>query len=484
MRRLKALFAFCLFLPAVTSAIADYDNSQTVGPAKGWLVIDGGGSPQELRRRFVALAGGTNAKFVYIPTALSDAQIGDPEKLGTSFVRQFGVTQVTVLHTRDRTRANSAEFVEPLRHASGVWIDGGRQWRLADAYLGTAVELEIKALLARGGVVGGSAAGATIQGSYLVRGAPGTSANPDGDNRIVMAPGYEIGFGLLTNSAIDQLVNVRGREGDLAPVVSLHPNLLGIGIDQGAAIVVHGDLFKVIGGRVTIYDGKQHDGLSYYFLSPEQTFNLKTRAVEAERAADSVSAPTLEVNATNYPLLVRGDNAQANGNATMLSGQVLDTQTKAKQNFQWSCDYRIGITQGKSLFPAKQVAPGIFKLIIRMGNNQQTEVECKEAAGSIQHIPTSANANGGSSQASKYPLTLTVTIANRNTNRWGTTTSGAGLLASNDDPNKAAQRINIDCDTGLYSQGRYPARVNKPHQLKVEAREIGSDKVHESTCKY
>ena len=48
-------------------------------------------------------------------------------------------------------RADSEGFVEPLRHASGVIIDGGRQWRLADAYLGTAVEREIKALLARGG---------------------------------------------------------------------------------------------------------------------------------------------------------------------------------------------------------------------------------------------------------------------------------------------------------------------------------------------
>ena len=120
-----------------------------------------------------------------------------------------------LLHTRDRARANSEGFVEPLRHASGVWIDGGRQWRLADAYLGTTVEREIKALLARGGVVGGSSAGATIQGSFLVRGASGTSRNPDGDNRIVMARGHETGFGLLANSAIDQHVNARGREADL-----------------------------------------------------------------------------------------------------------------------------------------------------------------------------------------------------------------------------------------------------------------------------
>src|SRR5260370_24087831 len=78
------------------------------------------------------------------------------------------VENVTVLHTRDPVRANSEGFVEPLRHASGVWIGGGRQYRLADAYLGTAGEREVKDLLARGGVVGSGSAGGTIQWVLLV----------------------------------------------------------------------------------------------------------------------------------------------------------------------------------------------------------------------------------------------------------------------------------------------------------------------------
>lgn len=99
-----------------------------------------------------------------IPTENADDEI-DTAKIVLAFAREFTVKHVTVLHTRDRVKANSEGFVEPLRHASGVWIDGGRQWRLADTYLGTAVEREIKALLMRGGVVGGSSAGANIQNS-------------------------------------------------------------------------------------------------------------------------------------------------------------------------------------------------------------------------------------------------------------------------------------------------------------------------------
>ena len=256
--------------------------SATTGLQKGWLIMHGGGLlTDEVEKRFVALAGGPNAEFVVIPTADADENI-DLEQIRMRASKGLGGRSVTVLHTRDRARANSADFVEPLRHATGVWIGGGRQWRLVDAYLGTAVEREIKALLARGGVVAGGSAGATIQGSFLVRGAPGTFFNPDGDNTIMIAPGYTTGFGLLPDSAIDQHINTRGREADLHQVIAGHPNLLGIGLSEGAAIVVHGNSFFVVGGQIAIHDGKDHSGLSYYFLRPGQAFDWKTRTAAAD----------------------------------------------------------------------------------------------------------------------------------------------------------------------------------------------------------
>jgi cyanophycinase len=270
------LVGLLLLISPVVTATADYDQSPTVGPAEGSLVIVGGGMiVPDIRKRFVDLAGGADANFVLIPTAQGDPI--DLQQAQSLFFLTFGMPHVTVLHTRDRKVADSAEFTLPLRQASGVWIEGGRHWRLADAYLGTAVEREIKGLLARGGVVGGSSAGATIQGSYMVRGAPASPGNPDGDNRIMMVPGYETGFALLTNSAIDQHVIARHRESDLVPVIASHPGLLGIGIDEKTAIVVHGDDFEVIGdSKVIIHDGKK----PFYFLSHGQRFNLKTRLPE------------------------------------------------------------------------------------------------------------------------------------------------------------------------------------------------------------
>src|SRR5262245_9419387 len=242
----------------------------STGPKKGSLVIVGGGRiPKSISEKFIALAGGPNANFVYIPTAAEDQAL---DRGGDESPRLFGLKNVTVLHTRDRAEANTEKFVASLRKANGVWFGGGRQWRLVDTYLDTLAHKELLAVLERGGVIGGSSAGATIQGSYLVRGAR------EG-NQIMMAKGYEVGMGFLKNAAIDQHIDTRKRENDMSEVIAAHPGLLGIGLYESTAIVAQGDKFEVIGdGKVAITDGKQHDGKKYYLLSAGERFDLKARA--------------------------------------------------------------------------------------------------------------------------------------------------------------------------------------------------------------
>lgn len=239
------------------------------GPPKGALVVGGGNDVAEIRAKFVELAGGPDAKVVLIPTAGEADEF--PPDAAERWGRRFGFKNVTLLHTRDRKKADSEEFVAPLREARAVWFGGGRQWRIVDAYLDTRTQREIEAVLARGGVIGGSSAGATIQGSYLVRGAP------EG-NHIMMAEGHEVGFGYLKNVAVDQHLITRHREDDLVPVIKAHPDLLGIGLDEPAAIVVRGDEFEVIGrSKVGIYDGQDHDGKRYFFLNAGDRYDLKAR---------------------------------------------------------------------------------------------------------------------------------------------------------------------------------------------------------------
>ena len=257
------------------------------GIARGNLILTGGDVGNGVIERFVALAGGPDANFVYVPTAASSVRlpsgfIYDPPDSDTpaantqafeeELAKMFGVKHVTLLHTRNRKTANSQTFVTSLKKANGVWLGAGNAGRLANAYLDTLTQKEITAVLERGGVLGGNSAGAIIQGSYTVRGRP--------DKPLLMAKGHERGFAFLKNVAINPHLTEAKRDAELVNVLDSYPQLLGIGLDEKAALVVTGDRFEVIGeGRAAIYDNKKHGGNWYYWLKPGDRFDLRTRTV-------------------------------------------------------------------------------------------------------------------------------------------------------------------------------------------------------------
>ncbi len=275
----SARFMAILLAFLLNSAFSDAEPSASTGPRTGSLILVGGGSiGPEIIDRFLLLAGGRDAPIVVIPSA-GDAREYPQSWRGADFFRKAGATKITILHTRNRDEADSEAFTAPLREAQAVWFSGGRQWRLVDAYAGTQTEIEIAHVLNRGGVIGGSSAGATIQGSYLVRGAR------EG-NHVMMAPGYERGFGYLKRCAVDQHLITRGRVDDLVDVIRAHTELLGIGIDESTAIVVQGDSFEVVGkSKVAIYRSElldQADALPYEWLMPGDRFDLRLRRPIAE----------------------------------------------------------------------------------------------------------------------------------------------------------------------------------------------------------
>jgi cyanophycinase len=255
--------------------------AQEVGPARGALVIVGGAMQDPaIVERFVQLAGGPEAPIVVIPTA-GGGETYDEHYPGLRAFREAGAADLTVLHTTDRAVADDPAFSVPLRQARGVWFPGGRQWRLADAYLDTLVQEEVAGVLRRGGVVGGSSAGATILGSYLARGDTATNT--------VMMGDHEVGFGFLRDTAIDQHLLRRNRQFDLIEVIEAHPHLLGIGLDEDTAIVVQGDQFEVMGrSYVVIYDHQRllDSGGRFYFLGAGDRYDLKRRqAYRMQRVA-------------------------------------------------------------------------------------------------------------------------------------------------------------------------------------------------------
>lgn len=241
-------------------------------PSGTLVIVGGGGMPKGLFERFVELSGGKEAEIVYIPCTESDEVPADA-RFVESF-RRAGAKRATLLHTKDRKKASSDdEFLAPLTTATGIWFGGGRQWNLVDSYANTTAHRLMHGVLARGGAIGGSSAGASIQGDYMPRGDPLGNLN-------IIAEGYERGLGFLTGVAIDQHFTQRKRHPDMTLLVKTFPQLLGIGLDEATAIVVQKSTAEVVGAnRVFVYDAKNPPSgdEDYLSLAAGQKYDLKAR---------------------------------------------------------------------------------------------------------------------------------------------------------------------------------------------------------------
>jgi cyanophycinase len=233
-----------LAIPAITPS-EGRTTQASAGPDPaahgGALVICGGGGiPDAVRERFLELAGGPRARIVVIPTAHS---LADGPNAAAVLVpwKAKGAASVQLLHTRSRDEANDAEFVRPLAEATGVWFGGGRQNWLTEAYLGTEVERQLKSMLDRGGVIGGTSAGAAVM------------------TRVMIARGrtkaeVSQGFDFFPGAVVDQHFLKRNRLGRLLSVLMDHPNLIGLGIDERTGLVVNvrSRLLNVVGDSYVI----------------------------------------------------------------------------------------------------------------------------------------------------------------------------------------------------------------------------------------
>jgi len=269
-----------LFEPGQAHAVTEY------GPPSGTLVIVGGGSMNGtgIMEKFIELGGGAEeGRFVVVPTAggnrdrEGNIRVFEEERVLRSW-RERGVQNVTMLHTHDPAVADTEEFVADLVNATAVWFNGGRQWNIVDSYAGTRTYDEFHKVLERGGVIGGSSAGATIQGEYLVRG------DTEG-SQIVMTDeeNHLLGFEFLRKSAIDQHIDARNRWDDIIPVIEEQPHLLGIGLSEGTAIIVTGDTFEVMGKwMVAVHDNtrpRQPWEKPFFVLAPGDVYDMKNRRI-------------------------------------------------------------------------------------------------------------------------------------------------------------------------------------------------------------
>jgi cyanophycinase len=277
---------FALVALSVGICFGQQSVAPEYGPPNGTLIIVGGGNltGTGLMETFISRAGGPAAKIIVVPTAGGNKErdgkwtVYKEEQIIGPWVK-LGATNVHMLHTHDPKEADTEAFASTLRDANAVWFNGGRQWNCVDSYSNTLTEREFHNVLARGGVIGGSSAGATIQGDFLVRGAISGA-----EVVIATEPEHQHGFAFLRKSAIDQHINTRLRWDDLAPVLKKYPDFLGIGLSEGTAIIVNKDTFEVMGKwKVAVWDNthpRQPWEKPFFVLSTGDVYNMKTRSIE------------------------------------------------------------------------------------------------------------------------------------------------------------------------------------------------------------
>jgi cyanophycinase len=236
---------------------------------------------------FVQLAGGRQARISILPTASSIEAAGERYK---AIFLGLGAIEAEVVYLADRRDADGPTAVESLEDATGVFMTGGNQMRLAAIVGGTRTAAKVKERHAAGAIVAGTSAGASILSSHMV--AYGASGSTPRHRMAHMTAG----FGLVPDIIVDQHFRQRDRIGRLLALVASNPGLLGVGVDEDTAALFHpAGTLEVIGRHsVTIVDGSRMysdvfrvKGYSpitvsnaiLHVLTPGHRFDLATRVL-------------------------------------------------------------------------------------------------------------------------------------------------------------------------------------------------------------
>ncbi len=239
----------------------------------GTLILHGGsGVDEETFERFIDAAGGKDAAFVCLPSASNFDSGEEPNSYSAERLRELGCNDVTILHTTDPLIADQdVRLLEALKRAQGIWIDGGRTYRMMDRFGNTKAEELMRSVLERDGVIGGSSAGCQVAGDFLVRGNPRT-------NKDLVFEGYTRGFGFIEGVILDAHFLQRGRGETFEPLMKQYPQMLGIGIDEKTAIAIRGTVAEVLGSNsVSFYDVTTGANLKSIVLQNGAKYDLQKR---------------------------------------------------------------------------------------------------------------------------------------------------------------------------------------------------------------
>ena len=165
-----------------------------------------------------------------------------------AYFQSLGATTATNLVINSRGLANDSSAYRNLLQADGVFLRGGDQWRYVELWQGTLAEKALREIYQRGGVIGGTSAGAMVL-SAVVFDARQTSVEPRAALRSPLNAGItftENFLGFVTEILADTHFYERGRIGRLLAMLAVYRAqkskwISGVGIDDRTALGVSAD---------------------------------------------------------------------------------------------------------------------------------------------------------------------------------------------------------------------------------------------------
>jgi cyanophycinase len=231
---------------------------------RGTLVIIGGREDKEGDKLILTdVARRVGSGKLVVATVASEVQ-GELFEEYERLFRALGVRHVFKLEIASRADAFSERAIRVLDDAVAVFFTGGDQLRITSQLGDSPIYDRIREIYQGGGLVVGTSAGASVMSETMMVAGSGDESYRIG-SKLHMAPG----FGLLQDVVVDQHFAERGRIGRLLGAVAQNPRMLGVGIDENTAIVVHdARSFEVIGdGAVYVLDAS---GVTYSNLTEEE----------------------------------------------------------------------------------------------------------------------------------------------------------------------------------------------------------------------
>ncbi|MBK7888179.1 MAG: cyanophycinase [Bacteroidetes bacterium] len=202
------------------------------------------------------------SRIVHECKSLKDAHIevittasSIPQEVGENYLHAFGkigCTNIKIMHIRDRSDAQTPEFIERIKSCEAVMMTGGNQLRLSTIFGGTEILAVLhQRLQEEDFIIAGTSAGAMAMSNTMIYQGSSAGALIKGEVKITT------GLAFIKDVIIDSHFDKRGRFGRLAQAVASNPSCIGIGLgeDTGVLIKNNNHLEAIGSGLVIIVDG-------------------------------------------------------------------------------------------------------------------------------------------------------------------------------------------------------------------------------------